>query len=75
MKKSIEIFLPVNNNNLVGHFVTGDILLHSIYTANSISFLLCYYQKEVNVAQLVLKCLNNYFKARYWEARSNRYHN
>lgn len=74
MKKTIEILLAVNNS-LVGHFVTRDMVLHSIYTASSISFLFCYYQKEVNVAQLALKCLNNYFKARYWKARSNRYYN
>lgn len=38
-KKSIEILLPVNNNNnLVGHFIKGDKVLHSTYTASSISF-------------------------------------
>lgn len=75
MKKSIGILLPVNNNSLMDHFLTGDIVQHSIYTACSICFLLCYYQKEANVAQLALKCLNNYFKAKYWKAGSKRYYN
>lgn len=75
MRKSIEILIPPSNNSLLGHFVPGDIVLLSIYTTSNISLLCCYYQKEVNIAQLALKCPSNCFRARSWKASSDRYDN